>query len=57
MAKGAIWEEKQAKADEQAFITEKLQTQADEAKVKADESKRKASAMLAELGKTGGAAI
>ncbi|MEO5921826.1 MAG: peptidoglycan DD-metalloendopeptidase family protein, partial [Pseudolysinimonas sp.] len=54
MAKGAIWEEKQAKADEQALITEKLQTQADDAKAKADESKRKASAMLAELGKTGG---
>ncbi len=54
MAKGAIWEEKQAKADEQAFIAEKLRTQADEAKVKADETKRKASAMIAELGKTGG---
>lgn len=54
MAKGAIYEEKQAAADEQAFIVEKLQTQADDAKLKADESKRKASAMLAELGKTGG---
>ncbi|MEQ1735473.1 MAG: peptidoglycan DD-metalloendopeptidase family protein [Rhodoglobus sp.] len=54
MAKGAVWEEKQAKADEQAFIAEKLQTQADDAKAKADESKRKAAAMIAQLGKTGG---
>ncbi len=54
MAKGAAWEEKQAKADEQAMIAAELQTQANDAKAKAEESKRKAAAMLAELGKTGG---
>lgn len=54
MAKGALYEETQAAFDEQAYITEQLQTQADDAQAKAEESKKKAAAMLAELGKTGG---
>jgi murein DD-endopeptidase MepM/ murein hydrolase activator NlpD len=54
MAKGAIFAEAQAAFDEQAYITEQLQTQADAAQAKAEESKRKAAAMIAELGKTGG---
>ena len=54
MAKGAIYEERQAAFDEQAFITEQLQEQADEAQAKADKAKKKTAAMLAELGKTGG---
>lgn len=54
MAKGAIYEETQAAFDEQAYITEQLQEQADDAQAKADQSKKKAAAMLAELSKTGG---
>jgi murein DD-endopeptidase MepM/ murein hydrolase activator NlpD len=54
MAKGAIYEERQAAFDEQAYITEELQAQADEAQAKADKAKKKTAAMLAELGKTGG---
>jgi murein DD-endopeptidase MepM/ murein hydrolase activator NlpD len=53
-AKGAIYEETQAAFDAQAYITEQLQTQADDAQAKAEESKKKAAAMLAELSKTGG---
>ncbi|HTE61984.1 MAG TPA: peptidoglycan DD-metalloendopeptidase family protein [Solirubrobacteraceae bacterium] len=53
-AKGAIFEAAQAKFDEQAYITQQLQTQADDAQAKADESKKKAGAMLAELSRTGG---
>jgi len=54
MAKGALYEEAQNAFDEQAYITEQLQTQADDAQAKADASKKKAAAMLAELSKTGG---
>jgi len=54
MAKGEIYEKAQEKFDAQAIITQKLQEQADEAQQKATDSKKKAAAMLAELGKTGG---
>jgi murein DD-endopeptidase MepM/ murein hydrolase activator NlpD len=54
MAKGEIYEKAQDKFDAQAIITQKLQDQADEAQQKAEDSKKKAAAMLAELGKTGG---
>lgn len=54
MAKGAIYEKAQDAFDVQAAITEKLQGQADEAAQKAADSKKRAAAMLAELGKTGG---
>jgi murein DD-endopeptidase MepM/ murein hydrolase activator NlpD len=54
MAKGAVYEKAQDAFDAQAMITQKLQGQADDAKTKAEESKRKAGAMLAELSKTGG---
>ncbi|MEZ5190397.1 MAG: peptidoglycan DD-metalloendopeptidase family protein [Schumannella sp.] len=53
MAKGEIYEKAQDKFDAQAIITQKLQQQADEAEQKAADSKKKAAAMLAELGKTG----
>jgi len=54
MAKGAIYEKAQDAFDTQAAITEKLQAQADEAEQQAADSKKRAAAMLAELGKTGG---
>jgi len=54
MAKGAIYEAAQDAFDVQASITEKLQSQADEAAQQAADSKKRAAAMLAELGKTGG---
>ena len=54
MAKGEIYQVAQDAFDTQAAITQKLQSQADEAQQKADESKKRAAAMLAELGKTGG---
>ena len=54
MAKGAIYEETQAAFDKQAFITAQLQEQADDAQAKAETSKKKAAAMLAELSRTGG---
>jgi murein DD-endopeptidase MepM/ murein hydrolase activator NlpD len=54
MAKGAIYEEAQDAFDVQASITQKLQSQADEAATQAADSKKRAAAMLAELGKTGG---
>lgn len=54
MAKGEIYQVAQDAFDAQAAITEELQSQADEAQAKADESKKRAAAMLAELGKTGG---
>jgi murein DD-endopeptidase MepM/ murein hydrolase activator NlpD len=54
MAKGEIYQVAQDAFDTQAAITEKLQSQADEAQQKADDSKKRAAAMLAELGKTGG---
>ena len=54
MAKGAIYEKAQDAFDTQAAITQKLQAQADEAAQKAADSKKRAAAMLAELGKTGG---
>ncbi|MEO8262601.1 MAG: M23 family metallopeptidase [Pseudolysinimonas sp.] len=54
MAKGAIYETAQDAFDTQAAITQKLQDQADKAAEEAAESKKRAAAMLAELGKTGG---
>jgi murein DD-endopeptidase MepM/ murein hydrolase activator NlpD len=54
LEKGAEYEKKQDAFDAQALITQKLQTQADDAEKKAKESKQKAAIMLAELGKTGG---
>ena len=54
MAKGEIYQVAQDAFDTQAAITQKLQSQADEAQQKADDSKKRAAAMLAELGKTGG---
>jgi murein DD-endopeptidase MepM/ murein hydrolase activator NlpD len=54
MAKGEVYEQAQDAFDAQAIITQKLQAQADEAQQKAQESKKKAAAMLAELGRTGG---
>jgi murein DD-endopeptidase MepM/ murein hydrolase activator NlpD len=54
LEKGEIYAEKQDAFDAQAQITQKLQTQADDAENKAKESKQKAAVMLAELGKTGG---
>jgi len=54
MAKGEVYEKAQDKFDAQAIVTDKLQGQADEAAQKAADSKKKAAAMLAELGKTGG---
>jgi murein DD-endopeptidase MepM/ murein hydrolase activator NlpD len=54
MAKGEIYQVAQDAFDAQAAITDELQSQADEAQAKADESKKRAAAMLAELGKTGG---
>lgn len=54
MAKGEIYEKAQDKFDAQAIVTDKLQTQADEAQKKADDSRKRSAAMLAELGKTGG---
>ncbi|HHY48407.1 MAG TPA: peptidoglycan DD-metalloendopeptidase family protein [Alphaproteobacteria bacterium] len=52
--KGEIYAKHQEAYDAQAVITQKLQDQADEAAEKAEESKRKAAAMLAQLSKTGG---
>lgn len=54
MAKGEVYQKAQDAFDAQAIITTELQTQADEAQQKAEDSKKKAAAMLAELGKTGG---
>jgi murein DD-endopeptidase MepM/ murein hydrolase activator NlpD len=54
MAKGEIYQVAMDAFDAQAAITDELQSQADEAQAKADESKKRAAAMLAELGKTGG---
>ena len=51
---GRLFEEAQAAFDEQAYITEKLQTQADDAQGEGRRVEAKAAAMLAELGKTGG---
>jgi murein DD-endopeptidase MepM/ murein hydrolase activator NlpD len=53
MKKGEIYEKAQDAFDAQAMITQKLQDQADEAERKAQESKRKAANMIAQLGKTG----
>jgi murein DD-endopeptidase MepM/ murein hydrolase activator NlpD len=53
MKKGEIYEKAQDAFDAQAMITQKLQDQADEAEQKAQESKRKAANMIAQLGKTG----
>jgi murein DD-endopeptidase MepM/ murein hydrolase activator NlpD len=54
LEKGAEYEKKRDAFDAQAMITQKLQGQADDAKQKADDSKKKAAVMLAELSKTGG---
>lgn len=54
LEKGEIYEKAQDAFDAQALITQKLQSQADEAKQKAEDSKKRAAAMLAELSKTGG---
>jgi murein DD-endopeptidase MepM/ murein hydrolase activator NlpD len=54
MAKGEIYQVAQDDFDAKAANTEEIQSQADEAQAKADESKKRAAAMLAELGKTGG---
>jgi murein DD-endopeptidase MepM/ murein hydrolase activator NlpD len=52
--KGQIYADAQDKFDAQAYITDQLQTQADAAQKEAAASKKAASQLLSELGRTGG---